>query len=557
MFDFTDFFYSKALFQESKVYISALAILFTVLIIKHALNLTGAPNSRAIPCASPSYPLLGNALHYKDHPDKYLLEQSAALGSVFKLNLAGMETVIVSSSNTLKQFAFTPENVLSSIKAVYDFGFNYSLGDINVIVGPSLHKKIIKNKVFNAEQIASLRNCMKDTMTEMLKYEVLRGYVQSFDFMMLTRRVILGTVIHEFFGCKFLDIYGMLHGGDILTDFMTFQDQVEETTAQSAVLPQFLALPLYLWPCQKQFHRLRENITSTVEYIWKHFDSTSEPGAYSDASESNNEVGIWLRVLKTMKKDQQFDCVDSSTETYTTQEVAELCCGLMFSAHKNAAIAAAQVVVFWCEKDRSMKKSQLSSIDINSRECKSCLEKAYVDIVNSTDDSNAVTKFIDNSIYETLRLTAHTIGAVRKVVDPSGWKVTGDDGIEYTVPYGMYVGASHIIPHKNKIYESYWNKTHEKETNYDVNLSVFDPDRPDLIEKCRDDLFFTTFSHGVHKCPGSHIAILLIKTYISALLLNFDININENSRTEIPRLNFERATLAQRKGKCILELQLR
>lgn len=54
------------------------------------------------------------------------------------------------------------------------------------------------------------------------------------------------------------------------------------------------------------------------------------------------------------------------------------------------------------------------------------------------------------AVMETLRLTAHTIGAVRKVVSPEGWSVwtTGPDGekTKFTIPGGSYVGATHIVP---------------------------------------------------------------------------------------------------------------
>lgn len=63
--------------------------------------------------------------------------------------------------------------------------------------------------------------------------------------------------------------------------------------------------------------------------------------------------------------------------------------------------------------------------------------------------------FISDIIAETLRITSHSIGAVRKVMARDGWTVTmpNDDADEskgdtkYTFPYGSYVGVSHIIPH--------------------------------------------------------------------------------------------------------------
>ncbi len=70
-------------------------------------------------------------------------------------------------------------------------------------------------------------------------------------------------------------------------------------------------------------------------------------------------------------------------------------------------------------------------------------DTSFFEIINSYDS-------LKNSIYETLRLTAHTIGAIRKVVSENGWDVTDNSNpdvpVSYHVPCGSYVGASHIVP---------------------------------------------------------------------------------------------------------------
>jgi len=305
----------------------------------------------------------------------------------------------------------------------------------------------------------------------------------------------------------------------------------------------------------------------------------------------------------TTSNDYSDDYLDHTVDSYTPKEVGALCCGLMFAAHKNAAIAAAQVVLFWCENDQKHQKQGSSNSSCSNDIGVNCIARATLELEKSfnsnssssssssnsnnndtTEDPNNSNNnnnntnnsshynynYIDCSIYETLRLTAHTIGAVRKVVDPQGWKVTSDKGVEYIVPCGVYVGASHIIPHRHDMNTSYWNgkdndnKNEQKSTNIGVGdrdgesgLDEFNPDRPNLIKNCQNDLFFTTFSHGIHKCPGSNIAIALIQTYIFTLLENTIINTTPSSNTNIPRLCFERATLAQRKGNCILDLKLK
>lgn len=54
--------------------------------------------------------------------------------------------------------------------------------------------------------------------------------------------------------------------------------------------------------------------------------------------------------------------------------------------------------------------------------------------------------FVRSATQEALRLTGHTIGAIRKVVSKEGWRVTVGEGQTYLIPHGSYVGASHIVP---------------------------------------------------------------------------------------------------------------
>ena len=59
-----------------------------------------------------------------------------------------------------------------------------------------------------------------------------------------------------------------------------------------------------------------------------------------------------------------------------------------------------------------------------------------------------------------------------------------------------------------------------------------------------DEYKFTTFSHGVHKCPGQQVALVLLQCTMAILLQKYDITLPKT----IPPLSFERATLAQRDG---------
>jgi len=52
----------------------------------------------------------------------------------------------------------------------------------------------------------------------------------------------------------------------------------------------------------------------------------------------------------------------------------------------------------------------------------------------------------------------------------------------------------------------------------------------------------TTFSHGVHKCPGERLALSLMELML-VMLLKHEVKLES-----VPKVDFERATLAQRSG---------
>ncbi len=100
-----------------------------------------------------------------------------------------------------------------------------------------------------------------------------------------------------------------------------------------------------------------------------------------------------------------------------------------FSLNIPPAIAAAQSILFLLEA--SLKGDS------------SLLNRAY----QESDSQREA--YITRVTYETLRLTAHSIGAMRKVVSEEGWSITLEDGRQVKIPSGSYVGVSHIVPHRD------------------------------------------------------------------------------------------------------------
>ena len=201
-----------------------LLILFTLVlgwILIKALT-PSKESSKLPPMVQPSIPLLGNALEYKKSPPGFLIEAARKYGSVFRINLAGMETTVVTSRNTMKQFAQAPESVLSAREAVSDFGFLNALGEANTTRGTDFHRYVIKNRYFKASAVAAKSSETLSLLAEAIDAEIAlvlaapascraesgagaKGVIP--DFMYFSRRVFLTLNIVDFMGRDLLDQY--------------------------------------------------------------------------------------------------------------------------------------------------------------------------------------------------------------------------------------------------------------------------------------------------------------------------------------------------------------
>jgi hypothetical protein len=267
-----------------------LGILITIALVGYWMKPKKETNQ--VPLAQPHIPLLGNALAYKDHPDKFLCLQAKQLGPIFRINLAGMETYVLSSRATLKQFALAPDNVLSSMSAVADFGFKYTLGERNVFEGSEFHKNVVKANFSSPSRVnlttARFMKSLDKSIESELSAEKKKLINLSFsndgtqrtiidDFLPFSRRVILRGVVEVFLSVHFVDVYQQQHGekgsDDFVSHFMIFQDLVEEATASAAVLPFFLAYILVLQKCANKRKILTEKIGKVVQRLWADTDS--------------------------------------------------------------------------------------------------------------------------------------------------------------------------------------------------------------------------------------------------------------------------------------------
>jgi len=208
--------------------------------------------------------------------------------------------------------------------------------------------------------------------------------------------------------------------------------------------------------------------------------------------------------------------------------------GLMFAAHKNPAIGAAQS---FCYLHSEGSKSDLKQAQLEARTFLQHSDCSIATLLQA--------KTLRCYILETLRVTSHTLGSVRKACEDV---VVRNGSREYMIPKGSTVVISHIAPHRNF---DIWKGSKCAEDFDPRRIEWNNPTPTATIGNPVDNYKMTAFSHGVHKCPGERLALSLIQIVFASLIDKKVAIIGA-----VPDVSFERATLAQRCAKVPVKIIL-
>ena len=435
-----------------------------------------------IPWATGAVPVVGHALAYQRGPADFVAAQCRAVGPVFRVNLAGKRMVVVGDSrDVVRQVTRAPERALSSKDAVAAVGFAETLGRRNVFEGTDFHKRTLKGAYGDGRLLAGEFPALHAALEAAFAVEAPGGAVA--DLFDVVRRCVLRATLDRFVGGGLV-----ARGGPRLIDeLMGFQDAVESATAAAAVLPRWLSLPAVLWPVARRRRALQRTLAASLAPALAAADG-----------------GPWLRSFQGMAP---FDA-------------AELLLGLVFAAHKNPAIGAAQALVFLEAEGGD-----------GARACARA-EAAALAAAPSLEALLAADALM-RATYEALRCTAHTIGAVRVAKEPL--VLAG----RWPVRRGETIALSHVA----------WSRC---PAEWGPDPARYDAGRPEYggpggrdprtrLAAC-DDAKFSVFSQGVHKCPGEKVALVLVAATLAVLVRR------GATPTAARPICFERATLAQRKG---------
>ena len=435
-----------------------------------------------IPWATGAIPLLGHALAYKRDPATFITEQRKLVGDVFRLNLAGKRMIVVAGgAENVRTVAFASERRFSARAAVRDVGFGELLGERNIDAGTDFHARVLRRWRLDDVEIAHLAQALEAG----LDAELTTGEEVP-DLLAAIRGAVLRAVLSRLIGGGILE-----RGGSELVDaIVKFQDGVEEATAAAAVLPRWLALPLILWPAARRRRRLEKRIAAALE------GGDGVPGPWATAF---GERGLPAAIA------------------------AEFSVGLLFAAHKNPAIASFQALLFLHERRLpAALHACVNTVD--------SFQEALVVAKNPSASTLREAQQLCRVALEAIRLTAHTVGAVRLATEDCA--LPGNR----VVKKGETVALSHIAFSRD---EALWGPD---AAEFNTAREAYAGPVAFDSRGTADDIAYSAFSQGTHKCPGERVALVIVQTTL-ALLVARGVR-----PVKVPPLCFERATLAQRSG---------
>eukprot|EP00471_Norrisiella_sphaerica_P000189 CAMPEP_0184484210 /NCGR_PEP_ID=MMETSP0113_2-20130426/5920_1 /TAXON_ID=91329 /ORGANISM="Norrisiella sphaerica, Strain BC52" /LENGTH=473 /DNA_ID=CAMNT_0026865083 /DNA_START=352 /DNA_END=1773 /DNA_ORIENTATION=- len=466
--------------------------------------------------------------------------------------MAGNRMVLISDEKALTQYQAAKEETLSLYDAIYDFGFKETLGPENVYSGALTHKRILRG--LPAPQILS-ESALRSVEAHFLKYisenctSAVKedGITVKAEVFHMMRSVSLDVSLCTFVGDSFAR--EVLDKKDKFRErFLEYQDLIEDATAQATVLPRVLSSRIL-----NKVRILRAGLVAEIVAALEK-SCLSIKGSEVSAEGKEAVTEFFRQMIEEAGKGPS----DYETENTkpklngipTVHRIAEYIIGLLFAAHKNVAITSAQVVIMLLEhpdaKLRVLK--ELSSLrkggqDESKSKLSSSSPLAFLEGDLRVEDLNRL-HFLDKCIQETLRLIQHSIGSMRKVRSNKGFHFRTSDGRKLNVPRSYYVGVTNAVIGREKFFAS--------PENFDPDAHFKRDERGKLtpLVEGRDRHSHIPFSGGIHLCPGFSVAPLLIK----ALVVEWFRLAADSGDIEkpVPKLNFERATVAQRDGPCYL-----
>ena len=392
-------------------------------------------------------------------PVRFLRKTYERHGPVFTLDLAGIDITLVADLKLLRSVLNAPEDRLSSQAALADFGFDVMLGPESLVQGTESHHALLTRE--RRQWAGDLTTRMGAAVGAAVRAELTQA-APRFEAFDTSRRVALRATLEAL-----VDAELVARWPRFIDAFMRFQDRLEDATARAMALPRWLGVPLLLSPIARERNRLVAQLAPDLS--------------------GSGSLSPYVRCLR-----------ERLAPDPDGRVLANVVIGLLFAAHKNAALGAAQTLLFLLTHPEHLARVRAGDQD-----------------------------HLEHCVRETLRLTAHTLGAVRRVVHEPF--VLG----EFTLPVGARIGSAHILVTTDATHFAEPHRFH-----------------PDRFKERRATEAWIPFSAGVHGCPGQRVGMDLMQHIVTEIL---SARPNLGAVAKVPPLDFTRATLAQRAAPVMLQ----
>lgn len=203
------------------------------------------------------------------------------------------------------------------------------------------------------------------------------------------------------------------------------------------------------------------------------------------------------------------------------EEVTGLLIALLFAGQHTSCITSTWTSLFIAHNKDIMKRIVEEQNSIFSEQKEAPLD---LDLINKMD-------LMHNSMKEALRLCPPLILLIRKAMKDLKVKASGK---QYTVPKGDMVFMSPSVG--MRLPEVF------------ADPDKFDPDRfgPGREEHKQSPYAYTGFGGGMHSCMGQNFAYVQVKTILSVLFREYDVELIAD---KMPEINYQ-AMVVGPKGDC-------
>mmetsp|Transcript_12920 Transcript_12920/g.20435 ORF Transcript_12920/g.20435 Transcript_12920/m.20435 type:complete len:278 (-) Transcript_12920:81-914(-) len=253
-----------------KMFFAFLGLLFAIHIVRELTDVTLAKIFNRPPRVVSFVPFLGSAIAYKKDTIGFLRACQEKYGKVFTINLTGNKMVLVIDDKALSQYHSAKESSLSLYDAVYDFGFRFSLGPANIYTASATHKRIARILSTSENLSDFIKHASGMMRGSFLHYinqtaqQTASSSESTIEAFKLMRIVALDISIRAFLGKFFFEKASK----DFISRFIKFEDIVEENTAKSSLLPEFLARGI-----NNKVKAARANLVQEIAKVVKQSDS--------------------------------------------------------------------------------------------------------------------------------------------------------------------------------------------------------------------------------------------------------------------------------------------